>query len=84
MAQSMIPEGMVRFTHALVEDAALRSWFLGLEHFSASLRQTAFTQMAQQMRSDGEDLGLAAAASALARAETYDAVLKALRERCEL
>ena len=84
MAQSTIPEGMVRFTHALVEDAALRSWFLGLQHLSASLRQAAFTQMAQQMRSDREDLDLAAAASALARPEMYDAVLTAVRERCEL
>jgi len=84
MAQSIIPEGMVRFTHALVEDASLRAWFLGLERLSASLRQAAFSQMAQQMRSDKEDLGLAAAASALARPEMYDAVVKAVRERCEL
>jgi hypothetical protein len=40
--------------------------------------------MAQQMRSDGEDLDLAAAASALAQPEMYDAVVKAVRERCEL
>jgi hypothetical protein len=84
MTRSLIPEGMVRFTHALVEDVALRSWFLGLEHLSASLRQAAFSQMAQQMRSDRDDLELAAAASALARPEVYDAVLKAVRERCEL
>jgi hypothetical protein len=84
MAQSIIPEGMVRFTHALVEDASLRSWFLGLEHLSVSLRQAAFSQMAQQMRSDREDPDLAAALSVLARPEMYDAVLKAVRERCEL
>ena len=84
MAHSTIPEGMVRFTHALIEDAALRSWFLGLQYLSASLRQAAFSQMAQQMRSDGEDLDLAAAASALVRPEMYAAVLKAVRERCEL
>ena len=84
MPQSMIPEGMARFTHALVEDVALRSWFFGLEHLSASSRQAAFSQMAQQMKADREDLELAAAASALARPEMYDAVLKAVRERCEL
>src|SRR5436190_22574875 len=71
-------------SHALVEDAALRSWFLGLQHLSASLRQAAFSQMALQMRSDREDLDLAAAAFALARPEMYDAVVKAVRERCEL
>jgi len=80
----MISEGMVRFTHALVEDAALRSWFLGLEHLSASVRRAAFTQMSRQMESDREDPELAAAVSALARPETYDAVLKAVRERCGL
>lgn len=84
MAKYQIPEGMVRFTHALVEDVSLRSWFLGLESLSDSLRRAAFSQIAQQMRSDREDLDLAAAASALARPEMYDAVLKALRERCEL
>ena len=84
VAESTIPEGMVRFTHALVEDAGLRSWFLGLQHLSASLRQAAFSQMAQQMKSDGADPDLAAAASALAQPEIYDAVLKAVRERCEL
>jgi hypothetical protein len=84
MAQSTIPEGMVRFTHALIEDASLRSWFLGLEHLSTSLRQASFSQMSQQMRSDREDPELAAAVSALARPEVYDAVLRAVRERCEL
>lgn len=84
MAQSTIPEGMVRFTHALVEDTALRSWFLGLEHLSASLRRAAFSQMSQQMRSDREDPELTSAMSALARPEIYSAVLKAVRKRCEL
>ena len=79
MAQSAIPEGLVRFTHALVEDASLRSWFLGLEQLSTSLRHAAFSQMAQQMRSDRGDLDLATAVSALARPEMYEAVLKAVR-----
>ena len=78
----MIPESLVRFTHALVEDASLRSWFLGLEHLSASLRQAAFSEMAEQMRSEKEDQNLVAAAAALARPEMYEAVLKAVRERC--
>ena len=84
MAESTIPEGMVRFTHALVEDAALRLWFLRLEHLSPALRSAAFSQMSQQMSSDREDPELAAAVSALARPEMYDAILKAVRERCEL
>jgi hypothetical protein len=84
MTRHQIPEGMVRFTHALVEDASLRSWFLGLEHLPAPLRRAAFSQMAQQMKSDREDPELAAAVSALARPTMYDAVLKSVRERCGL
>jgi hypothetical protein len=84
MAQSTIPEGLVRFTHALVEDAALRAWFLALQPLSASLRQAAFSQMAQQMRSEREDPELAAAASTMAQPEMYDAVVKSVRECCEL
>ena len=81
MAQSPIPEGMVRFTHALVEDAALRSWFLDLHRLPTSLRSAAFREMAQQMRSDRADPELANAALALVRPDIYDAVLKAVRER---
>ena len=84
MTQSTIPEGMVRFTHALVEDAALRSWFLDLQPLPTSLRSAAFSEMSRQMKSDREDPELATAVFALARPEIYDAVLKAVRERCEL
>jgi hypothetical protein len=75
---------MVRFTHALVEDAVLRSWFLDLQRVSPSLRHAAFNQMASQMRSDREDPELADAVAALARPGIYDAVLQAARERCGL
>ena len=84
MTRSTIPESMVRFAHALVEDAALRSLFLDLLSLSASLRRVAFIRMAQQMRSEREDPELAAAVCALAKPEIYDAVLKAVRELCEL
>ena len=84
MTDQQIPEGLVRFTHALVEDASLRAWFLGLERLSIPLRNAAFSQMAQQMRSEKADPELAAAVSALARPELYDAILKSVRERCGL
>lgn len=82
MSELAIPEGVVRFTHALVEDAALRSWFLRLEQVSDAVRRSALVQMAQQMRAAGEDSELAAAVSALARPELYRAVRDAVRERC--
>ena len=84
MAQSTIPEGMVRLTHALVEDAALRSWFLDLQRLPTSIRSAAFSEMSQQMRCDREDPELATVVFALARPEIHDAVLKAVRERCQL
>ena len=84
MTGHQIPEGMVRFTHALVEDASLRSWFLSLERISPSSRRAAFSRMAQQMRSDRADPELAAAVSALVRSELYDAILRSVRERCGL
>lgn len=83
MAESIISDGMVRFTHALVEDARLRAWFLGLEPLSPSLRRAAFSQMSQQMTSDRRDPELAKAVRALAQPEMYDAVVKAVRERCQ-
>ena len=82
MARVAIPEGIVRFTHALVEDGSLRRWFLSLELLPESTRRAAFTQMADQMTVGREDPELAAAAASLVRPEMYDAVRKSVRERC--
>jgi hypothetical protein len=82
MAEPCIPEGIVRFTHALVEDASLRSWFLSLEQLSASVRRAAFAQMATQMQAEREDPELVAAVAAMIRSELFDAVRDSLRERC--
>ena len=85
MGDLSIPESVVRFTHALVEDASLRSWFLSLEQLSASIRRTAFAQMAEQVRAaDRDDPELAAAVSAMTRSDLFDAVRNALRERCDV
>jgi len=84
MRTSKIPEGIIRFAHALVENAPLRSWFLSLESLPASLRRSAFTQMAEQMRSGKKDAELAKAISALVQPELYAAVRKSVRERCGL
>ena len=77
-----LPEGLIRFTHALVEKKPLRSWFVELENLTASRRRVAFRQMAAQMSSDKVDPELIAAVSALARPDLYAAVLKSLRELC--
>ena len=82
MSHVNIRDGLVRLTHALVEDVSLRSWFLGLESHSAAKRQFAFTEMARQMRTDGEDPELATAVLALSRSEVFDAVRNAVRDRC--
>ena len=82
MARPAVPEGIVRFAHALVEDAALRSWFLSLERLPDSTRRAAFAQMAQQMTAGSEDIELTTAATSLVRPEVYEAVRKSVVERC--
>ena len=80
MAELTIPEGIVRFTRVLVEDASLRSWFLSLEQLPASARRTTLARMAEQMRSDKHDPELAAAVAAITRPHVFDAVRNALKE----
>jgi hypothetical protein len=82
VSKPSIPEEMVSLTQALVETANLRSWFLALEELPASVRATAFSEMARQMREGGEDLGLATAVAALAAPKMYETVLATVRERC--
>ena len=84
MSRVAVPEGIVRFTHALVEDASLRSWFLSLERLPDSRRRAAFAQMAEQMTAGREDTELTTAAASLIRPEVYDAVRKSVMERCRL
>lgn len=75
-------EGMVRFTHALVEDSALRSWFTGLAQLPEARRRAEFRRMAEEMRAKQEDPGLVAAVGALTHPELFGAVRKALADRC--
>ena len=82
MTAPSIPEGIVRFTHALVEDASLRSWFLSLEEHSAAFRHAAFTQMAEQMQAEREDTELAAAVAAMTHPALFEAVRQSVRVRC--
>jgi hypothetical protein len=76
-----VTEGMVKFAHALVETQHLRAWFYALERLPASVRDTAFSEMAAEMRRDGEDSELADAVAALANAKIYQTILAAVRER---
>ena len=64
-----IPTGLVRLTQVLAEDSSLRAWFLSMEMFSESLRCAAFKQMAEKIRTNGDDTELAAAVAALDRPE---------------
>jgi len=83
MAQSAVPEGLVKFAHALVEDAHLRSWFYSLEHLPRAHRNAAFVQMAKQMREAADDADLTSAVSILARPKMYETVLATVRERVD-
>jgi hypothetical protein len=81
MAKRGVKEGVVDVAHALVETQQLRAWFYALERFPASLRQTAFSQMAAHMRNAGEDPTFADAVASLANPNIYQSVLETVRER---
>jgi len=83
MPRSVIPEGLVKLAHALVETPHLRVWFYSLEQLPARLRRSAFNQMAAQMRDAGEDPDLASAVAMLALSNMYETVLAAVRERVD-
>ena len=81
MGEVDVPEGMVKFAHALVEDSKLRNWFNALEKLPKRVRKESFAEMATQMRTNGEDVDLTNAVLALARPRVYETVLAAVRER---
>jgi hypothetical protein len=81
MPQPEVSEGMVDLTHALVEAQHLRAWFYALERLPVSVRETAFSEMASQMRSAGEDASLTEAVASLTNPKIYQGVLQAVRER---
>ena len=81
MPRSEIPEGFVRFAHAVVESDKLRSWFYGLETLSERDRGAAFLDMARIIA--GEDRDLAVTAFKLRDPEIYQAVLAAVRARVD-
>jgi hypothetical protein len=54
MQPAEVPEGMVNLAHAFVEAEHLRAWFYALERLPVSVRETAFSEMAAQMRNAGE------------------------------
>ena len=82
MPKAEIPEGVVNLAHALVEAQHLRAWFYALERLPASFRETAFSEMAAQIRDAGEDPGLADAVASLANPKMYQSVLETVLERC--
>jgi hypothetical protein len=81
MPYAEIPEGIVNLAHAFVETQHLRAWFYALERLPASFRKAAFSDMAVQMRSAGEDPKLADAVASLANPKMYQSVLETVRER---
>jgi hypothetical protein len=79
MPQAEIPEGFVRFAHAVVESPMLRSWFYKLEAMSERDRGARLLDMARHIR--GEDEELAVTAFKLRDPKVYQAVLAVVRER---
>jgi hypothetical protein len=81
MQDAEVPEGVVNLAHAFIEAEHLRAWFYALERLPASVRETAFSEMAAQMRNADEDPRLAEAVASLANPKTYQSVLETIRER---
>lgn len=81
MPDSEVPEGLVKFAHALVETPHLRAWFYSLEQLSGPLREAALAEIATQMQKAGEDHDLTAAVATLAKRGMYKKVLAAVRDR---
>ena len=84
MAAPKLPEGIVRLTHALVEDSALRARFVALDSLTPTLRRAALQQMVAQMRSAREDQDLIDALQTMTHPEVYAAVRQTVRERCRV
>ena len=81
MQRDEVPEGIVNLAHAFVEARHLRAWFYALERLPSSFRETAFSEMASQMRAAGEDPILVDAVASLANPKMYQGVLETIRER---
>jgi len=83
MLGAEVSEGMANLAHALVETQHLRAWFYTFERLPISFRETAFSEMAAQMREAGEDAMLADAVASLANPKIYQTVLATIRERVD-
>ena len=81
MAQPEVPESLVNLAQALIETERLRKWFAELEQLPSAARDAAFSEMAEQIRSDGKDAALADAVASLADPKIYQSVLETVRER---
>ena len=75
-----IPESLVRFVQALVEDEGLHEWFESLAIFSPRERAAEFNAVATRMRAGGEHADLAHATALLGAPGMYEAVRAAVAE----
>ena len=80
---SGIPDELVTFIQVLAEDDDLRAWFESFEAASDGARETVFRGIAAQMQAAGEEPGLIAATSLLAKPEVFQAAQMALRQAME-
>ena len=81
MPESKIPEGFVRFAHAVIESPILRSWFYKLETLAERDRQAWLVDMARHIGK--EDKELAVTAFKLRDPKVYTAVSAAVRARVD-
>ena len=80
MFDSDIPESLVVFLHAVSEDRELTRQLLSLERLPLASRQSTLREMAEKMRTSGEDSAVADAVEALTLPHFYEAACSTLRE----
>ena len=80
---SHIPDELVTFVQVLAEDDDLRAWFESFQAASDAAREAEFRAIAAKMQAAGEEPGLIAATSLLAKPEVFQAAQAALQQAME-
>ncbi|MEO7319395.1 MAG: hypothetical protein ABIZ56_10440 [Chthoniobacteraceae bacterium] len=80
---SHVPDELVTFVQVLVEDDDLRAWFESFQAASDGEREAEFRTIAAKMQAAGEEPGLIASTSLLAKPEVFRAAQVALRQTME-
>ena len=80
MSDNPIPEELVSLLYVIADDKRLCESLVSLQQFPLGMRQAELRRIAAQMRSDGVNVAVADAISALTQPRLFDAACSAIRE----